>query len=45
MVRDVAAAVGGIELDAGAAQGIVARQQIFSMAIAPLRDYVRMFNE
>src|ERR1700678_3061669 len=41
VIRDVAAAVGGVELDAGAAQGIFARQQIFGMAIAPLRDYVR----
>ena len=45
MIGDVAAAIGGIELDAGAAQRVFARQQVFGVAVAALRDDVRMLDE
>ena len=45
VIGDVAAAIGGIELDSGAAQRVFARQQIFGVAVAALRDHVRMLDE
>ncbi len=45
VIGDVAAAVGGMKLDTGAAQRVFAGQQIFGVAVAALRDHVRMLDE
>ena len=45
VIGDVAAAVGGVELDAGARQDFVAGQQIFHVAVAAQRDDVRVFDD
>ena len=45
VIRDVAAAIGGVEGDAGARQNVVAGQQIFHVAVAAQRDDVRMLEQ
>src|SRR5277367_2333404 len=45
VIRDVAAAVGGVKLNASAGKSGFAREQVFGMAVAPLRDDVGMFDE
>jgi len=42
---NIAAAVSRNELDSGATQRVFARQQIFGMAVAALRDDVRDVDE
>ena len=45
VVGNVAATIGRMELDPGAAEYIFIRQQVLHAAIAPKRDYMRVFDE
>ena len=45
VIGDVAAAVGGMEFDVHLLQHALVRAQIFGLAVAAERDYVRMLAE
>jgi hypothetical protein len=45
MIGDVAAAVGGVEGDAGAGEDVIASQQIFQVAVAAHGDGVGMLQQ
>jgi len=45
VIRDVAAAVGGMKSDAGAAQDFFAGQQVFPVAVAAHRDRVGVLQQ
>jgi len=45
VIGDVAAAVGGMEGDAGAGQHIFAGQQVFHVAVAPHRNRMRVLQQ